>query len=602
MTQQYVAILSVGPVQTFIAAARRSRDLWSGSWLLSELAKACASSLFEQGAELIFPNITHPEVLKENTDFSVGNKIQVVLSADSNIEVQKIIQQAKYATVERFKREAQRAKKSLNCDQDLRLAVWNQQLDDYVEVQAAWVLIDPTKPEAEAYKKATELASRILASRKTTRDFSASQTDPYAMDYMLPKSSLDGARETVIQEDKKLRSLTRVKLSLSSSEQLDCAGVVKRLGFESKVEQFTPYTRVAADAWIEQVYQEQEFTDVISAYEALVRLGVATRVRGNQEIYKKFAFDAQYLYEYRLEAALKEYSFEHDVLTALGNLKKTLKPLWRQFGQPYSYGVLLLADGDRMGELLDQAQDKTEHKEITQALSNFAGSIPDLMRQYKGQCIYSGGDDVLGFVPLHQAYDCSEALSQTFVKALDVVATKLKVEKKPTLSVGLAICHVNTPLSVMRDLAAKAEKYAKGEHCVAEQRRNALAVLLSVRSGTDTYLRLKWDEVQAHQAFKQWIRLYVNKQIPTRIAYDTRAIDLNTQFISSDRDLLQKIRVAELKRMLKKTRLATGEKVPETTIESLQHRAQDIDLDKLSDELIVARWFAAKLQKDLGKE
>ena len=54
--------------------------------------------------------------------------------------------------------------------------------------------------------------------------------------------------------------------------------------------------------------------------------------------------------------------------------------------------------------------------------------------------------------------------------------------------------------------------------------------------------------------------------------------------------------------MLKKTRLATGEKVPETTIESLQHRAQDIDLDKLSDELIVARWFAAKLQKDLGKE
>ena len=79
------------------------------------------------------------------------------------------------------------------------------------------------------------------------------------------------------------------------------------------------------------------------------------------------------------------------------------------------------------------------------------------------------------------------------MKALDVVATKLKVEKKPTLSVGLAICHVNTPLSVMRDLAAKAVKYAKGEHCVAEQRRNALAVLLSVRSGTDTYLRLKWD-------------------------------------------------------------------------------------------------------------
>ena len=42
---EYVVILSVGPVQSMIAAARKSRDLWSGSALLSELAKACALSL-----------------------------------------------------------------------------------------------------------------------------------------------------------------------------------------------------------------------------------------------------------------------------------------------------------------------------------------------------------------------------------------------------------------------------------------------------------------------------------------------------------------------------------------------------------------------------
>lgn len=55
---EYVVILAVGPVQSMIAAARKSRDLWSGSALLSELAKACALSLKENNAELIFPAIS----------------------------------------------------------------------------------------------------------------------------------------------------------------------------------------------------------------------------------------------------------------------------------------------------------------------------------------------------------------------------------------------------------------------------------------------------------------------------------------------------------------------------------------------------------------
>ena len=61
---------------------------------------------------------------------------------------------------------------------------------------------------------------------------------------MLPKSSLDGARETVLlgkaNGDADLSDVARRKLGLSQSEQLDCAGIVKRLGGNS--EQFTPVT------------------------------------------------------------------------------------------------------------------------------------------------------------------------------------------------------------------------------------------------------------------------------------------------------------------------------------------------------------------------
>lgn len=54
MTSHLLA-LTVGPVQDFIAAARRTRDLWFRSHLLSEISKAAAKSLRDQGGKLIFP-------------------------------------------------------------------------------------------------------------------------------------------------------------------------------------------------------------------------------------------------------------------------------------------------------------------------------------------------------------------------------------------------------------------------------------------------------------------------------------------------------------------------------------------------------------------
>ena len=53
--------INLGPVQGFIATARRSRDLWFGSYILSELSKAVALALHTQGAKLIFPYMNDPE-------------------------------------------------------------------------------------------------------------------------------------------------------------------------------------------------------------------------------------------------------------------------------------------------------------------------------------------------------------------------------------------------------------------------------------------------------------------------------------------------------------------------------------------------------------
>lgn len=91
----YVLLISVGPVQGFISAARRSRDLWTGSWLLSEMAKASAKKLHELKADLIFPAPEDPaENLISGSNLSVGNKIQVVVKANTSDEVAAIANQA----------------------------------------------------------------------------------------------------------------------------------------------------------------------------------------------------------------------------------------------------------------------------------------------------------------------------------------------------------------------------------------------------------------------------------------------------------------------------------------------------------------------------
>lgn len=621
----YVLTLSIGPVQSMIAAARRSRDLWAGSWLLSELAKAVARNLHENGAELVFPYVgKNADLLKENREFSVGNKIQVVIKDKSQAEMLAIADKAKQAANAHFIETAQQVWANLGKHaHQLRENIWQAQQNDYVEVQYAWAAFSGSHDDD--YLRASQLAGQTLAARKATRDFEPLAVNAWAEPHFgLPKSSLDGARETVLPEN--VRAL-RKKLHLSDSEQLDCLGVVKRLCGDP--DQFTPITRVAAHDWIEQIKTHAYFDSVKQAYELLVKNELATRVCGNEGIYADFPYDGQFLYSSRLAAERERSKANEADQSLLDNLQAALKPIWREFGEPCPYFAMLLADGDRMGELLDKAETKENHQAITQALSEFAQSVPEIMRQNQAQCIYSGGDDVLGFATLTDSVKCAEDLQEKFSGSLKNIANELGAENPPTLSVGLAICHINTPLGTVRALAKRAEKIAKGDN--SDQPRNALGITLAVRSGSTSDMRLRWDDTAALAAFSEWILAYRKGDLSSRVAYDCRDIFMRTDFAmqkNDDVNLLNKIRAAELKRMLLKARDNHGKELKKELITLLENRlkrmggldvenGQDWDnandgqpekphkianLDQLATELIIARWLAAKTQRDLGRE
>lgn len=591
-SSRFVLTLSLGPVQGFIAAARRSRDLWSGSWLLSEISKASAKALHDAGAALVFPAPKTEADLAPNTIFSVGNKIQAVIEATDATAVATLADRSKQAARDRFKAIAEQAKAKLKNDEALRQTIWDRQVDDYVEAYAAWARIGDA-----GYAAAAEASARALAARKATRDFSPSATAQDEAIFLLPKSSLDGARETVLV-DGKTGNTVRRKLGLAENEQLDCAGIVKRLGGDS--EQFTPFSRIAAHAWLGSLDQDAR-DRIAQAYEPLVGLGLATRVCGNAQAFIDFPYDAQLCYRFRLDAALRDARGQADEEKALRNLQSCLRDVWRIAGEPCPYGVILLADGDKMGALLNEAKDQAAHISITQALSAFADGVAGRVRQFSGHAIYAGGDDVLAFLPLNQAYACADQLQKDFAAKLQPIANELGAENKPTLSVGLAIGHMLEPFGNLRALASQAEKTAKGDHC-GDAKRNALGICLAVRSGATVSLRLRWDDLPGHAAFQQWIVAFQNKTLPSRMAYDTRAVHMRSSFATTGDNPQPGIQVAEFARTLDRARTTGGEKLDDAIKALLIQRAGPVGLNTLANELIAARWLAARNKRDLGDE
>ena len=80
---KYLFLCAIGPVQDFIATARRSRDLWYGSWMLSELSKAAARKISEASPQaLVFPAPEDPKLLEPDSDLNVPNRILAIVETE----------------------------------------------------------------------------------------------------------------------------------------------------------------------------------------------------------------------------------------------------------------------------------------------------------------------------------------------------------------------------------------------------------------------------------------------------------------------------------------------------------------------------------------
>ena len=591
--ERYLVTLSLGPVQSMIGAARRTRDLWCGSWLLSEAARAAARVLHQKHANcLIFPHVQDAdmELAPQNGPTDGANMSNILRAEIQSADVRTLCNEAKEAASARLRELGKQARLRMPRSCPVREEVWDAQIGEVLECYAAWVTF-----RGNDYREASRKLGAALAARKTTRDFR--QCSPLATQG-LPKSSLDGALETVLPKD--LNASERRQIGLSDNEQLDALGVMKRLA--GSVDQFTPYSRIAADPWIEKNLTEDQQRRLHEAYEPLVALDQATRVKGNAGIYRALPFDGQMLYPSRLEAELSKADGQDR--QAAEALKQCLRQIRHEgaIGAPVPYAAILKADGDRMGELLSKADTVDISRKISQALHGFALQVRNIVRDHRGHAIYAGGDDVLALVPLIQALECARKLADTFKSSLAGIADALVVDDCPTLSVGLGIGHFMQPLGALRDRAERAEKLAK-EGDGSKRPRNALAIALGVRSGGEHRLRIRWDDEAALEDMKCATEAFRDKDIPSRAAYDLRGIDLRLAWLRNDNSPQAKgMREAEVRRLLSRARVPGGKREVSPEVRALVLRRVEAEpLDKVADMLVIARWLAARTAADVGE-
>ncbi len=595
-------ILSLGPIQDFIAAARRCRDLWFGSWLLSDLSKTVARTIAEKidPDALVFPGIKKIADLAAESDTSVANKIVAIVPEGTS---PKDIADAAYAALKtRLMVHAKKVfddietkEKNSRWGKMLQREMAETQLEDLIEF--LWVA---APIDGENYAAARKEAESLLAQRKRTMLWNAV---PWPAQHGIPKSSLDGQRESVLQEEpfhahkrtkesepnpafvEHLRKVYRMK----PNERLCGVGLLKRLGTrpgDATGHQFlsTPHLATGPLLWrIEQ--NENTVRQAWNAYiEELGELGAELEETATKHHQVLGSYDGMLLMETRLEEWFDGQPKDErrkNVQAAQDALRDFFKQT--KLPKPNPYFAVLLADGDNMGRAIGYHDSEKRHRDLSKQLDAFAQGARGIVegKENRGELIYSGGDDVLAFVPLDRVIECARALADDFKEKLKEFQDQ--AGDSPTLSVGIAICHFIEPMSRALELARKAEKEAK-----AQPGKNALAIVVDKRSGPPTMACGTWGSVNEEiLQFADWHR---HDEISDGIAHEL--LELHALLANAKEEhvaTLQQLVRKETERILLRKRPKHGEK--SEMDQPIREQLLNVP-EKLAERLLIARIIA----------
>ncbi len=529
MSQFYHFLL--GPVQGFVAQARRTRDFWSGSFILSWLSAVAMHSVRVQGGHLIFPDEPAEEAgfrawltgrgqgeapIQGNTP----NRFLAAVDADFQPErVVADVQAAWQALAERV----WAADLAPTDPSEATRAIWDRQIAGFWDIQWALTpdqgdtaILDrlknwrshqaPPEPGIKCMMMDgwQELSGQIAPTKRNPENVAST-----------PLSQFWGA----VRRQKR----AGLTLDLRDGEHLCAIAFVKRRfarHFHTLQEVPLPggwhlsgwpvpthvpsVTYLAAAPWLARAIETADPQDFWRFHDAAVALtrddssgpygSRDTNLRcieaaldgsGQRGAWKFAALDGNVFFDSLLEREAQEAQEASKQAEATLNALKNLRQR-AGLGAPSPFYAVLLMDGDSLGQHMSDPQ---QQPAISEALAGFTAGVSERVAEHNGFLVYAGGDDVLALLPLEHALPCAADLRRLYREQFEIHAPSVgSTHSGPTLSGAIEFVHVKVPLTrvlgAAHDLLDNLAKDGRG--------RDALAVRLRKPGGVAAQWALPW--------------------------------------------------------------------------------------------------------------
>lgn len=554
MSKQQYFHLTLGPVQGFVAQARRTRDFWAGSFLLSWMSSVAMVSVQKQDGEIKFPIPDDDFMkalkgeLKQNLpqQGSVPNRFKAMeVKVNQHFDPQQVVNDMQSAWIGLCQHIWQQdiAQAGLSLEQlQISKTIWQRQLKHYWEIN--WCLTEE------------ESASNLLDRRKNWRSHTLPPEPGVKCMMMEGFQELSGlAFPDQTKLDKfwqQIRGeIKSGKTDLRPGECLSALGFVKRR-FVRHFENFTfmltsgqsingwklpsqvpSVAHIAAAPWYAEVLEQSKTDDSVNQSlscfydeaEQLVDFNeMATPIQrvkqalaDHRDYHREWAgLDGNVFHLSQLEN-YKLFGDDPDVKARAEATKQALNQLRKSANLPEasSFYAVLIMDGDSLGS---QMSDREKQEPISRGLNNFTKGVKPIVERNDGFLVYAGGDDVLALVCLDRAVPLALELRNFYASCFAEQNQELAANKSITTSLSGAIqfCHIKTPLTfVLNDAHSLLDDIAKDQ-----TGRDALAVRVWKPGG----LHLQWSQ--------PWQYLIENAQATSNLLSDVVKLFSERELIS----------------------------------------------------------------------
>lgn len=506
---QYLFLFSIGPVQSFIAQARKPQDFAAGSWILSELIDLSMQDLPRES--IIFPA---PDI---------ENKPNRFIAAITTDTPHKFGEAVEAKVRQKFRDMADISYQT--CSEILRKPPegYAEQIEGFLDIH--WVMLPYER--VEAYGEIYMRLEQMLGASKNLRAFEQAHGSERGR-----KCAMDGEHNIKIYRksweerrdenqqlyQRKLFSESAIMVEyaagkhgigykdLQPGEGLSAISLLKRKGtnelkINSDINQYGKMFRylgsdgfpsTAAIALMKTIYdgiKESETKDYFDQF---------------RDCFGDHHFDAQLYYEENLtEEYLRKYGFLTNSMD-MQTIQTRHEALRKCLSLSRKYYALIRFDGDDMGkwlsgQFLTIESDLFEfHRVLSRQLGAFAREARKIVNEHCGQTVYAGGDDFLGFLNLAHLFEVLRDLRSTFRRLVqDKIFTdtcnftRVDQQQELTLSAGVVIAHYKMPLSSVIQWSKTIEERAKNFKN-GQQHKNAIGIAVMPHSGNIRMMVFPW--------------------------------------------------------------------------------------------------------------